>query len=201
MTTINAYATRADLLQVLMQAEDSAQPNVIDDAVIDDMLTDASRAVDNFCGRQFYAAAQTLQLDVPADRQLYFGVDVLAVTGASDGTGASIASGNYYLWPRGAVAYNSIVLTEAASAGWYGASSGNTEGVITIAASVGYCNRAASAASDPAKNLKVIAATHRATLIKAQIMYQQRHPSSVESRVLKDADWQALLEGYVRGAY
>ena len=199
MTIINGYATRAELLRELMGPDDAAQPNAVDDEVLDDILTDASRAVDHFCGRQFYASARTLNLDVPDDRQLYFGCDVLAVQGASDGLGAVVASGNYYLWPRNANSFNSLVLTESASTGWYGASSGNTEGVITVAASVGFCNRAASAASDNGENLKIIGATRRATLIRAAIVYRQRHNQSVYERNAKDEDWQALVEGYVRG--
>ena len=66
MTTYNAYATRAELLRELMSADDSAEPNVVDDEVLDDILTDASRAVDEFCGgRQFWASSQTLRLSTP----------------------------------------------------------------------------------------------------------------------------------------
>lgn len=204
MTTINAYATRAELLQLLLQPDEyngAGSANTVDDAVIDDILTDASRAVDHYCGRQFYASAETLYLDAQADRLLWFGRDVLSVQGASDGTGAAIAAGNYYLWPRGANSYAGIALKESASAGWYAASTGDTEGVITIAASVGYCNRAASAASDPQANLEVIGNTHRATLIRAAIDYRNRHNQSVYERNAKDADWQALVEGYVRRVY
>jgi len=186
-----------------MNADDSASPNAVDDQVIDDAITDASRAVDNFCARQFYASAETLALSVPdgSDRLVWFGRDVLAVQGASNGDGTLIAAGNYYLWPRGAQSYAAIVLNEAASVGWVGASSGNTEGVISIAASVGYVNRAASAASDPGEGQQVISATHRAALIKAAIMYRQRAQTSVETRVVKDSDWQKLVEGYVRRIY
>lgn len=167
--------------------------------MIDDLLTDASRAVDHYCNRQFYAASATLYLDAQADRQLWFGRDVLAVLGASDGTGASIGSANYYLWPRNANSYAAIVLKESASATWAAASTGDTEGVITIAASTGFCNRAASTATDPAENVEIVANTHEAALIRAQIVYRQRHNQSVYERNATDADWQALVQGYVRG--
>jgi hypothetical protein len=186
-----------------MSSDNSAAPDVVDDTVMDDAITDASRAVDTFCARQFYASAETLALDLPDpyDRAIWFGRDVLAVQGASNGDGTLLAAANYYLWPRGAQAYAAITLTEAASFGWVAASTGNTQGVISIAASVGYVNRAASAASDPSKGQQVISATHRATLIKAAIMYRQRTQTSVETRVVKDNDWQKLVEGYVRRIY
>lgn len=201
MTIINGYCTRAELLRELMSAEDSAAPNVVDDEVLDDIITDASRAIDDYCNRQFWASAETLALDVTAERILWFGKDVLAVQSASNGDGALIAAGNYYLWPRGAQSYAAIVFNPGASVGWVGASNGNDEGVIAIAASVGYCDRAASAASSPASSQTVIRSTRRATIIKAAIMYRQRFQTSVETRVVKDVDWQKLVDGYVRRAY
>ncbi len=203
MTIINGYATRAELLRELMTVEDSAAPNVVDDDAIDNIITDASRDVDAHCARQFYATAETLYLSVPSpyDRQLWFGRDVLAVQGASNGDGGSIAASNYYLWPRNANSFAAIMLKESATVNWSAASSGDTEGVIAVAASVGYVNRAASAASDPAAGLRILAATHRGTLLRAMQLYRQRHPTSVEERVIKDADWQAPLEGYVRHVY
>lgn len=204
MTILNGYATRAELLREITNSEDAQDANALDDQVMDDILSDASRVVDHFCARQFFATAETLRLDAPSpyDRSLWFGKDVLAVQGASDGNGASIGSANWYLWPRNSQqAYAAIVMKESATVSWLPASTGDYENAITIAASVGYVNRAASAASDPAAGLAIISATHRAALIKAQILYRQRFPSSVELRVQKDSDWQALVEGYVRHGY
>lgn len=184
MTVINGYCTRAELLRAIASGDSSLQPDVLDDEVIDDLITDASRAVDNHCARQFYAEARTLYLDAPVatlSRALYFPCDVLSVQGASDGTGASIASSQYYLWPRNAQAYAAIVLTESSTASWAPASSGDSEGVITIAASVGYCNRAASSASATGSNLQVIAATRRATMLIAADLYRKRFGLAAEA--------------------
>jgi hypothetical protein len=174
MTIYNGYCTRDELLRVIMGPENSQEPNAVDDEVLDDIITDASRAVDTFCARQFYATSETLYANAQTERLLWLGRDVLAVQGASNGSGTLIAAGNYYLWPKGANSYAGLMLTESASTGWYAGSSGDTEGVISIAASVGYVDRAASAASSPAYGLRVIAATRRATLIIAADYYRKR---------------------------
>lgn len=191
MTITQGYATRAELLREIMTADDSAELNAVDDEVLDDIITDASRAVDHFCNRQFYASAETLYFDVPDDRCVWFGTDVLAVQGASNGTGASVASGNYYLWPKNANSFAALMLTEGASVGWVGASSGNTEGVIAIAASVGYVDRTASTP----RAAEIVRNTHRATLVLAETMYRER--MNQESKRTR-ADWQDILKGYIR---
>ncbi len=199
MTITNGYVTRAEFLRELMTVEDSAAPNVVDDEAVDDILTDASRDVDAHCARQFHATAETLYLSVPSpyDRQLWFGRDVLAVQGASNGDGGSIAASNYYLWPRNANSYAALVLKESATVSWSAASSGDTEDVIAVAASVGYVDRAGSGAAAQA----IIRNTHRAALLRAMQLYRKRRPSTIEERIIKDAEWQAPLEGYVRHVY
>jgi len=214
VTIYNGYITRAELLREIMSSEDSAAPNAVDDEVLDNIITDASRAVDNFCARQFYAASETLYLDVPQpySRSIWFGPDVLAVQAASNGDGASMGSGNYYLWPRGAQSFAAIVLKESASLGWVGTSGGDYEGAITVAASVGYVDRAASAASSPAAGQRVIAATRRATLIVASAFYRKRFGQGVEAAKVTAAgvvltpmgmprDAAELLEPYIRHGY
>jgi hypothetical protein len=196
LTITNGYCTRAELLREIMGPENSQDPNAVDDEVLDDIITDASRDVDAYCGRAFYASAETLHLDATSERLLWFGGrDVLTVLGASNGSGGVVASGNYYLWPQDSFSYAAVVLKESASTGWYAASTGDTEGVITLSASVGYVDRAAST---PAAAQRVIRNTHRATLIRAAQLYRQRSQSSVETRIIKDADWQAPLAAYVR---
>lgn len=199
MTIYDGYATRADLLQRLMQPDEynsAASANTYDDLVIDDIITDASRAVDHFCDRQFFASAQTFYCDVPPDNTVWFGRDVLAVQGASAGDGTPIAGSTYYLWPRNANSFAAAVVKPGASGLWPSVASGDP---LIFAASVGFCDRAASAASDSARNRQIIANTHEATLIRAAIVYRQRHNQSVYERNAKDEDWQALVQGYVRG--
>jgi len=195
MAPVNAYCTRAELLREIFTAEDSAPADAVDDAVIDDLITDASRDVDTYCGgRQFFASSLTFSLDppVPYDLRVWFGRDVLAVQAASNGDGSLIAAGNYYLWPRNANSYAAIQMNQGASVAWNAGSS--PDGLLTFAASVGFVDRSAST---PAA-ATIIRNTHRAALIRAQILYRGRKPSSVYERVYKDADWQALVEGYVQ---
>lgn len=195
MTITNGYATRAELLRELFTGEDSAVPDSVDDAVIDDLITDASRDVDHFCDRSFFASAQTFTLDapVPYDYRLWFGRDVLAVQSVTNGDGASVGSTNYFLWPRNANSYAAIELKTSSTSFWTAGSTG--DGTVSIAASVGFVDRSASTA----RAVEIVRNTHRAALIRAQIIYRSRKPSSVYERALKDEDWQKLVEGYVRG--
>ncbi len=198
-TPVNGYCTVQELAREIFGPDDSAVPNAVDDQVLADAITDASRDVDNYCRRQFFATAKTLSLDapVPYDRQIWFRVDVLAVQGASDGNGASIPGTEFYLWPRGAQSYAAAIVNANSSYGWFGGSVGVVEGAISIAASVGFVDRGAS---DPG-SVQVVSATHRATLIKAAMLYRQRKPQSKLATYLTDADWQPLLDGYVRTLY
>lgn len=211
MTIYNGYISRAELLRELSSSGEAQTPDVLDDEVLDNIITDASRAVDAYCARQFYASAETLYLDVPNpyERMLYFPRDVLAVQAASNGDGTLIAASNYYLWPRVGQSYSAIVLKESSTVSWAAASSGDTEGVIAIAASAGYVSRAASAASDSGEGLRVIAATRRACLVIAGAMYRKRFGMQVEAAQVTAGgvvltpqgiprDAAQLLEGYRR---
>jgi hypothetical protein len=211
---VNGYITRAQLLREIMSADDSAAPNAVDDEVLDDIITDASRAVDNQTRRQFYAATDTLYLNapVPYERRIWFDRDVLAVQGASDGNGNLIPATEYYLWPRNALCYAAIVMNANSQYGWFAGSNGNTENAITIAASTGFVNRAASAASDPTDGLTAIAASRRACLIIAADMYRKRFGQGVQSVKVTasgivltpqgiPADAVQILDSYVKRLY
>lgn len=198
MATVNGYCARAELLREIFTGEDSAPPDAVDDLVMDDIITDASRDIDTFCGgRQFFASSETFYLDppVPYDARLWFGRDVLAVQAASNGDGSLIAAGQYHLWPRNANSYAAIEMNTGASAAW--AAGSGADSTIAIAASVGYVDRSASTP----KAAEIVRNTHRAALIRAAILYRGRKPSSVYERVLKDEDWQKLVEAYVRHVY
>lgn len=203
-TPINGYCTVADLRREIFSPDDSQVPNGVDDQVLCDIITDASRTcVDNGTRRQFYATSDTLYLNapVPYERMLWFGQDVLAVQGASDGNGNVIPSSEYYLWPRNTHTYAAIVMNQNSQYGWFAGSNGNTEGAITIAASIGYCDRSASSASAPQEFLNAIAASRRATLIYAADMYRKRFPNSSSKAASAASDADKILESYVRILY
>lgn len=190
------YLTVAELLRELMTADDSAAPNAVDDTVLAGCASDGSRAIDQYCNRQFFASAGTITLDapVPAERRLWFGQDVLAVQSASNGDGSSVPASLWYLWPPNAVSYAAIVMKQSANVFWGAGSAGDTEGAITLAASLGYVDRAAS---DP-KSVQIVSNTHRAALLKAAMLYRAR---TGQKQAGSDSDWQSLVDGYIRHAY
>jgi hypothetical protein len=70
-----------------------------DDALLEDLVTQASRAIDAFTGRQFYATSEARMFDTPDTQMLWLYDDLLSITTLTNGGGNTIASGSYVLYP------------------------------------------------------------------------------------------------------
>jgi hypothetical protein len=88
------YCTRVQLRRYLDLESDATG----DDALIDGLITRASRAIDRHTRRRFYEFSETREYDYPDDYfRLYFDADLLDLTTLTiDGT----ASTNYKLSPK-----------------------------------------------------------------------------------------------------
>lgn len=203
MTITNGYATLDELKREL--AIESL--HVLDDAVLEGIIEDASRAVDNHCARQFFAAAASGSYDLPdfGDPVLWMGDDWLTVTTITNGDGTTIAASLCDLWPVNAVSHVALRIKNSANASWSATSSGDELGVISLAGSTGYVNRAAS----DAKSAQIISNTKRACLIIAGALYRKRTGQESTSATVTAAgvvlapqgiprDAAQLLEGYRR---
>lgn len=170
MAPVNGYCT-VDQLKALI-ASQTAPTNALDDGVMDDLITDASRLIDAVCGgRTFYKrAAATRYYTLPPDRQLDLDDDLLVLTTLTNGDGTVIAGTEYLLLPRNEPPHYAVRLKSGSLVFWESDAEGNTEQIIAVLGDWGYVDRAAS----DARSAGVIANTRRAALEIALMKYHQR---------------------------
>lgn len=170
MTITNGYAT----LQEFKQHRSIVSANKDEDDAIERIITDASRMIDGICGRWFYAYTQTRYLSFPyreTTRALDLGEDCLTLTSVTNGDGTTISASDYILDPRNHPVKTRIVLKRGTTTIWQSDSTtGNTECVIALAGTWGYCDRAAT---DP-YSAAVIGNTRSACLEIASQMFLER---------------------------
>ena len=142
MTAVNTYATLAEFKAFVTNRGATSTPitDTADDAVIDQLLEQASRFLDSETARQYYPSLETRYFDLPSGRQLFLDDDLLAVTSITNGDGTSITSTDYVLESRNNPPYWAIKLKESSSIVWEADSSGNSERVIAVAGFWGYHN-------------------------------------------------------------
>jgi hypothetical protein len=180
-----------------------------DTAVMEKIIEDASRAIDGYCGRRFYATSETHYLDypVPYDDAVFFDDDLIAAASVVGGDGVTVTG--YKLWPVNALAKAGMLANTGTS--WAACPSGDTMGTISVAGSWGYVDRGASVGSVASniKSIAVINVTRRACLIIAAAYYRKRFGQNVEAAQVTGAgvvltpqgipkDAAQLLEAYVR---
>lgn len=169
MAITNGYCTLQEVKDELRVESFDA----IDDAVLERIIEDVSRRIDGHCARQFFVSGSAARYySVPEDgaRELWLDDDLYGLTSITNGDGAAVATGQYYLWPRNAGAKAAVVLTEGGSTSWAPDANGNTEGVITVSGSWGYVDRAGT----DARALRIVDATRRAAVAWAVDEYKNR---------------------------
>ena len=187
MAITNGYCTLANF-----KADKRIQPYSIDigdDGVIEDIIADASRLIDQVCNRTFYSRTETRYYDIPSApysnqyevRSIESGVlkfddDLLAITTLTNGDGTTIASTQYNLLDYNKPRKHSLQLKDSSTVNWTADASGNTRAVISIAGTWGYVNRAAT----DADSVRVISNTARACRMIAMHEYLKRFGKSEE---------------------
>ena len=198
MTITNGYATLAEVKrEAAIESLD-----VVDDAVLEQCIEDASRLIDGHCGgRQFYAAAASYQYDAPrdGDRTLWLGQDWLSFSAITNGDGVAVAASLYQSWPANSQHKAALVLRPSANVSWQPASTGDYLAAITVAGSIGYVDRAAS----DAQSVRIVSNTHRACVLTALWLYRSRfaqQQAGAQAQPAYTADLPPsvahLLEGY-----
>lgn len=157
MSVVNGYTTLAKIKAIMgILSTDAA-----DDTVIEDMITQASRLIDDITRRTFYARTETHYYDTPKNRFLYVDDDdLLTITTLTNGDAVVIASTDYILEPANATPKYIIKLKASSTISWQGDSSGNTEQAISLAGTWG-ATSTAPADIESACNDIVISAYHR----------------------------------------
>ena len=134
---INGYTTRNAVLDLLRVTSTDAP----DDSVIDALIAQASRYIDQKTGRTFYPRVETRLYDVPSpmSRELWINDDdLLAVVTLTNGDTTVLTTTDYFLLPRNDYPKYAIVIKESSSVIWETDSNNDSEGAISLAAIYGF---------------------------------------------------------------
>ncbi len=140
MTARNTYATLAEYKAYWLSRGGDNSTAPADDAVIDQLLENASRYLDSKTGRYFYPRIEARVFDTPEDyrRDISVNADLQAVISFTNGDGASISSTEYNLLPRNSTPKFLLQLKQNSTIIWEPDSNGDYEGVITLTGLFGY---------------------------------------------------------------
>jgi hypothetical protein len=135
MTITNGYCSLAEIKNFLRIV--STDTN--DDSVLEQLVEGSSRLIDIETRRTFYARSETHYYNVPESRELWIDDDdLLAITTLTNGDTTTISNTEYNLIPANTVPKYAIVLKEGSLIYWQYSSAGNSEMVISVAATWGY---------------------------------------------------------------
>lgn len=177
MAIVNGYAT-LDQFKALKRVNsvDSG-----DDITIENLITRASRLIDTITGKWFYGATQTRYFDYTSSRCLKLDAPLLSVTTFTNGDGSTIAAADYNLLPLNWPGKKEIEIKQSSTAYFLPSNTGDTRGVISIAGSWGYVNRAA--ATPTPDEYTIIYNTEYACLEIVYMWYEERFGSNVSGAV------------------
>jgi len=174
----------------------------VDDVVITNLITAASRYIDKFTNRRFYASTETHYIDVPRNgndrRMLYLDDDCLSVTTLTNGNTTVITSTYYHLLPLNSSPKYAIRLKDSSTYNWEPTSAGDRIGAITVAGSWGYCSTTPGDIKQACYEMALAAYRRRSTIGSGQmggailpsgVIVQ---PEDVSKTVMQ------ILRGYVR---
>lgn len=133
---LNGYVTLTEFREYITPPGQTIHEDSDDDAVIDGLIEVASRRVDNLTGRVFYPRIETMLYDIPYDRTIWFGDDLLAVITFSNGDATAITE--YYLIPNNAYPKYCLNLRDYSSVVWITDSNNSAEQVLDLKAYWGY---------------------------------------------------------------
>lgn len=94
------------------------EPDTDDDSVIEDIITQASRAIDTHTGRTFYARTEARTFTTPRTAELVFDDDLLTVTTLTNGNGEEIEDTSYILLPNNVSPKYALVLIGTDGVAW-----------------------------------------------------------------------------------
>ena len=138
----NGYCTLAEIKQYAVPDGGS---DALDDGIIGNLVNTASRYIDGYTGRTFYArAAETRYFSIPEDNLLMFDDDLISidVDGFHNGNADHIAATEYNLLPKNTSPKYALELKDSASTIWSQDTNGNDDYVLSITGSWGYASTA-----------------------------------------------------------
>lgn len=138
MSIVNGYLTLAEYKRSA-NIDDSTDSDATDDLVIEALIEEASRFMDDETCRTFYPRVETRYHDTPPEgRELWVDDDLLEVLSITNGDDSTVADSDYNLVPKNSSPHYAIKLIMSSSETWDLDSSGNSESVIDVNAIWGY---------------------------------------------------------------
>lgn len=125
---VNGYTTLAAVKSLL----NIASIDTGDDGVINDLITQTSRYIDDKTGRRFYPSVETHKFNTPDDRELWLDDDLLSLTTLTNGDGDTIASTEYILQPANAYPKYAVRLKQVTNEYFETDDEGDSEQVISV---------------------------------------------------------------------
>lgn len=147
MTARNVYTPLADFKAYVTNRGGSIVTDAADDAVIEQLLEQASHYIDSACGRRFYPRVETRnydlpdQTDQPDSSELYFDDDLLEIITFTNGDSTTIASTEYNLMPKNETPKYGLKMKDSTTVTWETDSDSNWEDVLSVNAFWGFHNR------------------------------------------------------------
>jgi len=141
MAVVNGYTS----LEAVKATRRIKVTDTSDDALLERLITQASRFIDQETGRTFYARSETRYYDAPDIRFIWLDDDLLTITSLTNGDGTVIPTSEYFTEPRNTAPKFRICLKAVSSTTWEADSNSSREGVIAVAGTWGY---SASAPAD-----------------------------------------------------
>jgi hypothetical protein len=123
---VNGYSTLAAVKAIL----EVTSTNSADDGVLNDLITQTSRYIDNHTGRHFHPTIETRLYDVPEGRELWLDDDLLAATTVTNGD--LVAVTEYNLLPPNYYPKYAVRLKDWSSVYWTTDSNSGSEQVISV---------------------------------------------------------------------
>ena len=134
MSIVNGYVTLASYNRFAKNSTDSDR-----DIVLEDLIEEVSRFIDDETWRIFYPRVETRYHDTPeSGRELWVDGDLLEIITLTNGDDSTLSDSDYNLMPLNSSPRYGIKLLQSSSEIWDLDSSGNSEGVIDVLAIWGY---------------------------------------------------------------
>jgi len=138
---MNGYCTLADFKAYITPPGQALSMDFGDDAVIEDIITRASRRVDALTGRRFYPRVETRKYDTPPYSELWLDDDLLEVLTFTNGNTVVIASTDYVFKPTNEYPKYCIELRDTAGIYFTLTTASSYNEAISLAAIWGYRER------------------------------------------------------------
>ena len=137
----NGYCTLADFKSYITPPGQALSMDFGDDAVIDDIISRASRRVDALTGRRFYPRVETRNYDTPYADLLWLDDNLLEIITLTNGDLVAIASTEYTFQPANEYPKYAIRLRNTSAIYFTSNSATDYEQVVALAGFWGYRER------------------------------------------------------------